>query len=360
MKMILFMCLKLFPLFVLFNSFAGAVLIDLPENATIPAVLFFGDSIVDTGNNNYITTVAKCNFRPYGKNFIEGKPTGRFSDGKVPSDLFAKELGIKPLLPPYLDPSLQDQDLLTGVNFASGASGYDPLTSDPASVFSLSDQLEMFKEYIAKLKKIAGEEKSSAILRESIIAVATGSNDILNTYFLTPRRFQYDVPSYTDLLVSYASSFVQELYRLGARRIGVFSMPPIGCAPSQITLKGGLDRKCVDKYNEIAKLFNNKLSAAITSLNTRFTDARIVYFDAYNPTLDIILNPQKYGFKIADRGCCGTGLVEVSLVCRYACSNVNDYVFWDSFHPSEKTYTILVRRILEQYISYFICGKSFC
>ncbi|KAL7155520.1 hypothetical protein ABFS83_03G080200 [Erythranthe nasuta] len=219
----------------------------------------------------------------------------------------------------------------------------------------------MFEEYIVKLKKIAGEEKSSAILRESIIAVATGSNDILNTYFLTPsRRFQYDVSSYTDLLVSYASSFVQELYRLGARRIGVFSMPPIGCAPSQITLKGGLDRKCVDKYNEIAKLFNNKLSAAITSLNTRFTDARIVYIDAYNPILDIILNPQKYGFKIADRGCCGTGLLEVSLVCRYACSNVNDYVFWDSFHPTEKTYRILARRILEQYISYFICGKSFC
>lgn len=47
-----------------------------------------------------------------------------------------EELGIKPVLPPYLDPSLKDEDLLTGVNFASGAAGYDPLTSQ-LSVFNL-------------------------------------------------------------------------------------------------------------------------------------------------------------------------------------------------------------------------------
>ena len=40
----------------------------------------------------------------------------------------AEELGIKKLLPAYLDPALQPSDLLTGVSFASGASGYDPLT----------------------------------------------------------------------------------------------------------------------------------------------------------------------------------------------------------------------------------------
>jgi len=35
-------------------------------------------------------------------------------------------------LPPYLDPKLQREDLLTGVSFASGAGGYDPLTSKTA------------------------------------------------------------------------------------------------------------------------------------------------------------------------------------------------------------------------------------
>ena len=41
----------------------------------------------------------------------------------------AAKFGVKELLPPYLDPKLQPQDLLTGVSFASGGSGYDPLTS---------------------------------------------------------------------------------------------------------------------------------------------------------------------------------------------------------------------------------------
>lgn len=78
------------------------------------------------------------------------------------------------------------------------------------SVLSLPDQLELFKGYITKVKKIAGEERLSKILNESLIAVVTGSNDISNTYFITPfRKLHYDIPSYVELLVSYASSFVR-------------------------------------------------------------------------------------------------------------------------------------------------------
>jgi hypothetical protein len=44
----------------------------------------------------------------------------------------ADDLGVKDLLPAYLDPNLQPQDLITGVCFASGGAGYDPLTSKAA------------------------------------------------------------------------------------------------------------------------------------------------------------------------------------------------------------------------------------
>ncbi|XP_074377592.1 GDSL esterase/lipase At1g06990-like [Apium graveolens] len=53
-------------------------------------------------------------------------------NGKVPSDFLVEELGIKQLLPPYLDPSLSTDDLKTGVNFASGGAGFNPLTSELA------------------------------------------------------------------------------------------------------------------------------------------------------------------------------------------------------------------------------------
>lgn len=74
----------------------------------------------------------------------------------------------------------------------------------------LSDQVEMFKEYIVKLKALVGEENTTHILGNSIFLVVAGSNDIANTYFtLKIRSFQYDILSYADLLVSSASDFIQ-------------------------------------------------------------------------------------------------------------------------------------------------------
>ncbi|KAK7376693.1 hypothetical protein VNO80_02107 [Phaseolus coccineus] len=329
-------------------------LVKLPPHVSIPAVLAFGDSIVDSGNNNNLTTLVKCDFPPYGKDFQGGKPTGRFCNGKIPSDIIAEELGIKEYLPAYLDPNLKSSDLATGVCFASGASGYDPLTPEIASVISLSSQLDMFKEYIGKLKGIVGESRTNFILGNSLFLVVAGSDDIANTYFVTHARIlQYDIPSYTDLMVNSASNFVKELYNLGARKIGVLSAPPIGCVPSQRTLAGGLVRGCSEKYNYAAKLFNSKLSKELDSLHNS-TKSRIVYIDVYNPLLDIIQNYQNYGFKVMDRGCCGTGKLEVAVLCNpldSTCSNASEYVFWDSYHPTEGVYRKLVKHVLNKYMN---------
>lgn len=78
------------------------------------------------------------------------------------------------------------------------------------SVLSLSDQLDMFKDYLIKLEQLVGNERTSKILSQSLIILVTGSNDITNTYFGTPlRKCTYDVSSYSDFLVGYASTFVQ-------------------------------------------------------------------------------------------------------------------------------------------------------
>ena len=50
-----------------------------------PALYVFGDSLLDSGNNNMLPTFAKANFFPYGANFVNGS-TGRFTNGRTVAD----------------------------------------------------------------------------------------------------------------------------------------------------------------------------------------------------------------------------------------------------------------------------------
>lgn len=86
------MLLSLYIVFVmLISSSTCEAKVKLPPNLVVKAVYAFGDSIVDQGNNNNIvTTPVKCNFPPYGKDFMGGMPTGRFSNAKTPPDMIGR------------------------------------------------------------------------------------------------------------------------------------------------------------------------------------------------------------------------------------------------------------------------------
>lgn len=74
----------------------------------------------------------------------------------------------------------------------------------------MADQLKMFEEYRERMKAIAGEERTASILSSSLYVVCAGTDDIANTYFTTPfRKPHYDMPSYVNLLVTGASTFLK-------------------------------------------------------------------------------------------------------------------------------------------------------
>jgi len=96
----------------------------------VPAVIVFGDSTVDTGNNNGIGTALKSDFPPYGRDMAGGaNPTGRFCNGRLPPDFISEALGLPPLVPAYLDPAYGIQDFAQGVCFASAGTGLDNKTA---------------------------------------------------------------------------------------------------------------------------------------------------------------------------------------------------------------------------------------
>lgn len=55
-------------------------------NPLVPALYVFGDSLLDSGNNNFLPTMAKANFFPYGSNFAGETATGRFTNGRTVAD----------------------------------------------------------------------------------------------------------------------------------------------------------------------------------------------------------------------------------------------------------------------------------
>ncbi|CAN6481205.1 unnamed protein product [Victoria cruziana] len=323
----------------------------------LPAVIVFGDSIVDAGNNNYLKTIIKCDFPPYGRDLDDRMPTGRFSNGMIINDILASVAGITDNIMAYLDPNLEDGDLLNGVTFASGGAGLDDLTSNFAKVVSLPAQVELFKEYIARLTGVAGEKKANYIVANAMYLLVMGSNDIWSTYFtIGLRRKEYDIDSYTSFLVEKVGEFAKTIYDLGARRIGISGLPAIGCVPFIRSIAGGITRQCSDPHNEASVMFNEKLRTKVQSLANSLDGASVLYLDVYSPLMDMIENHEKYGFEEVSHGCCGSGNVEVLFLCNSldpgTCPDSTKYVFWDSFHPTEKAYRLLLNQTMDSFIPF--------
>lgn len=178
-----------------------------------PAILVFGDSTVDTGNNNFINTLFKANFLPYGQDFPGHIPTGRFCDGKLVPDLIASFLGIKDLVPPYLDPRLSDDEIKTGVSFASAGSGYDDLTTIISNVIPVSTEVDMLKSYIKRLNSIVGEEEAKKIVEGALVLVSAGTNDfVFSFYDLPTRSSEFNITGYQSFLLDKLQKLIKVIY----------------------------------------------------------------------------------------------------------------------------------------------------
>lgn len=59
---------------------------------------------------------------------------------------------------------------------------------------------------------MVGEDRTNYTLANSVFVGIAGTNDLLITYLtLGLKRFEYDLPSYAHLVVTYASEFIQVL-----------------------------------------------------------------------------------------------------------------------------------------------------
>lgn len=62
------------------------------------------------------------------------------------------------------------------------------------------------------------------------------------------------------------------------------------------------------------------------------------------------------GFTTTNKGCCGTGILEATLLCNPltpVCPMPSQFIFWDSIHPSEAAYKAIVEVMEKQIIQQF-------
>eukprot|EP00250_Pteridium_aquilinum_P011886 c20369_g2_i1 orf=150-1244(+) len=314
------------------------------QNQIFPAFFILGDSLVDAGNNNYITTVAKASNLPFGIDF-PGGPTGRFSNGKIVTDVLCEILSL-PFPPPYLAPTTRGSAILQGVNYASAAAGIVRRTGyDFIGRVDLDTQIEWVGNTVEELKQQLGEAGAQDLLSRSLFSTTIGANDYVNNYLLrgSPTPLQYTPAQFQDLLLSTFSSQLTKLYNLGARNVSVSSIGPIGCIPSQLARRS-VNGECSTYVNNLALNFNAGLKSVIAQLNSNLPGSSFVYAESYDPVFAYRSNPQQYGFKFGDRACCGAGRFNGNLLCLPVvkpCPDRGDYVFWDAFHPTEKANMLL-------------------
>ncbi|KAE8703893.1 GDSL esterase/lipase [Hibiscus syriacus] len=321
------------------------------SEAKVSAVIAFGDSFVDTGNNNYIPTLAKSNFDPYGRDFPGGTPTGRFCNGRLHPDFISEGFGLKPIIPAYLDPKFSISDFATGVSFGSASTGYDNATSDLLKVIPLWKEVEYYKEYQEKLRAHLGDKKANEVISGALYLINIGTNDFILNYFGVPRRrSHFTVQQYQDFLIGIAENFVKQIYSLGARKLSLISLLPLGCFPVERTMNIKKPLDCLEDRNKAALEFNGKLKAAVAKLSKNLPGLKVFFADAYELLFQLITRPSNYGFEVVEKGCCGTGLLETAVLCNphtpFTCPDAEKYVFWDSIHPSQRTNKIVADELL--------------
>jgi len=324
----------------------------------LAASFVFGDSLVDAGNNNYIFTLSKANIAPNGCDFkpSAGQPSGRYTNGRIIPDIIADELGQKGYAPPFLAPSAKGSAILHGVNYASGGSG---ILNSTGRIFvgrlSLEVQVNNFAETRKELIGMLGAEKTKELLGNSAFSVTMGANDFINNYLVpiasTIQRALVSPESFIDQIMTTYRVQLMRLYELGARKIIVANLGPIGCIPYERTLNRVEENQCAAMPNELAIMFNKRLRPLILELNANCKGATFVYANTYDMVEDLIINYAKYGFVSSNVACCGRGGQFRGVIpcgpTSSECVDHGKYVFWDPYHPSEAANLVVAKRLLD-------------
>ncbi|KAK8607134.1 hypothetical protein V6N13_052879 [Hibiscus sabdariffa] len=306
-----------------------------PESkSNIKALFVFGDSYVDTGN--WRKSVGGSWKEPYGITF-PGRPSGRFSDGRVLTDYIASYLGTRTPTAYQWRKGVKRSNLKYGMNFAYGGTGVlDTLVSQP----NMTTQIDYFQRLVQE------EVYQKQDLDDSMALVSVAGNDYA-AYLARNGDDLQKLPAFTKTIMKQLGINLERIQGVGVKRIAVTLIEPMGCIPLQAASSSY--KNCSEVFNLGSKFHNQMLKQTLQNLNQKSNSTVFVTLDLYNAFIAALNKLRKrasgsLGMKNPLKPCCEgkekgkyyCGSVDGSGAKQYSiCENPNLSLFWDAVHPSQ-------------------------
>ncbi|MEH1797407.1 SGNH/GDSL hydrolase family protein [Nostoc sp.] len=267
----------------------------------------FGDSLSDTGNVFAATggLVAPTTAIPQDPPYFQG----RFSNQQVWVDYLGDQLGLTPS--PYitLNPAIPNQ----GINFAVGgaSSGQGNAVVPNAPLPGVLEQVGLLTQPIL--------QANQKLDPNALYAVWGGAND-----------YVFGQATNTTQTVQNLSDAVGLLASSGAKNILVFNLPDLGKIP--LALATGQSNNLTALTNE----HNKELAEELDKFSNN-PDLNLISVDVSSLFNQIQVNPGEFGFQNVTNPCVVGNFQTIISVC----SQPNDYLFYDSVHPTTNAHKLI-------------------
>jgi phospholipase/lecithinase/hemolysin len=282
-----------------------------PPGAPFSAIYAFGDSLTDGGNDS-LATAGLVPMAPYADR--------SFTNGQVWVKDLAQDLGL-----PALNPSLAG-----GTDFAYGGAETGQTPAHTLNPTDLSSQISQFASQVPSPQ--AG----------ALYAVWIGSNDVLdiaNNTTLTTAQQQADVGA----AVNNETAAISALAARGAENLLVLNVPDLGKAPYE----AARGPTVAQSATSLASLYNSDLAASVQQLEASGA-LKIDLVDTFSVIDEVIANPAAHGFtNVTDPVWTGNLTDPNSGTLNATGSAQNQFLFFDSLHPTAQAHALLASGIAQ-------------
>ncbi|XWS20009.1 hypothetical protein CRYUN_Cryun31cG0064900 [Craigia yunnanensis] len=214
-------------------------------------------------------------------------------------------------------------------------------------VIDLKAQLSYYYKVESWLRQKLGNDEAKMTISRAVYLFSIGSNDYMSP-FLTNSTIlhNYSDSTYVGMVIGNLTTVIKEIYTRGGRKFSFINLPDLGCLPGMRIIKSENNGSCLEEATSLATLHNKALSKLLFEFAKRLKGFKYSLFDFNSNLRQRMHHPFQYGFKEGEAACCGTEQYRGVFSCGgkrrvkefQVCKNPNDYVFWDSFHLTEKIY----------------------